>query len=135
MGNLPILTEFAMQIASGRGDGKRAGGREKMIERFFLHRIHVNGTGIAVDQGMINPLPILPDLTIPSQARADLALTGTEGALNAVLPHGQIIGRWLGTNEPLTEFLGPSRFGKQTLTEQGRPPAATDQEAALDASP
>jgi hypothetical protein len=54
-----------MQIASGCGYGKGTAGREEMIERFLFHRIHVDGTGVAIDQGMINPLSILPDLTFP----------------------------------------------------------------------
>jgi hypothetical protein len=66
-----------MEVASGRGYGKRSAGREKMIKRFFFYRVHMDRAGITIDQGMINPLPVFPDLTVPSPPRPNLALAGT----------------------------------------------------------
>jgi hypothetical protein len=32
-----------------------------MVKRLFLDRVYVHGTGVAVDQAVILPIPVFPD--------------------------------------------------------------------------
>jgi hypothetical protein len=48
LGNFIILTIEAAEIAAGGCQRKSFGARDKMKERFFLDRIGVDRTGIAV---------------------------------------------------------------------------------------
>jgi hypothetical protein len=70
----PILTELAVEIAARGGYGERTAGRQYVIKWFLLNRIHMNRTGIAIDQGVIFPADVFPNL-----ARSPLALLHLTG--------------------------------------------------------
>jgi hypothetical protein len=50
LGDLPILTELAVEIAPCRGEGEGAAGRKDVEERLFLHGVHMKGAGVAIDE-------------------------------------------------------------------------------------
>jgi hypothetical protein len=102
-----------------------------MEERLFFYRIHVDGAGIAIDQGMINAPAILPDLTFPSPANPYLALAGTKGALNSALAQRDKIGGRFGPNKSLAQFLGLDLAGKKVGLQKGQTATTTKKEAGL----
>jgi hypothetical protein len=66
----------------------------------------MDGAGISIDQAVIDALAVLPDPALTPPSRRYLALTRTEGALDSMLPEGNIVGRGLGSDKPLTQILG-----------------------------
>jgi hypothetical protein len=56
-------------------------------EGFLLHRVHVDGAGVAVNQGIIDALAVLPDAAFPPFAVLDLAIPGANQALHHPAGH------------------------------------------------
>jgi hypothetical protein len=66
LGDLPVLAELALEIASGGGQGIGGGTREDMEKRFLLNRVWMKSTGIPVDQAEIFSVPVFPHPANPS---------------------------------------------------------------------
>jgi hypothetical protein len=86
--DLPVLTELAVEITSCRGKGEGATGRKNVEKRLFLHGIHVNGAGVAVDERVIAAVDIFPNAAMSPFTSSYLAQSGTEFAPN--VPPGQL---------------------------------------------
>jgi len=82
LGDLPVLTELAVDVAASRGNRKRLGPGQKMKERLFFDRVDVHGAGFSVYERIIDPPAVLPDAAVTSLFVAKLAITGTEKALD-----------------------------------------------------
>ncbi len=106
-----------------------------MEEGFFFDRIHVNGARIAINQGMINTLAVLPDLTFPSPSNSHLTLAGTKGALNPALPQRDKIGRGSGPYKSLAKLLGLDLAGKKVGLQKAKTAPTTEQETGLKTEP
>jgi hypothetical protein len=78
LGDFPVLAELTVEIAARRGQGEGAAGREDVKERFFLHRIHVDGAGVAIDERVIAAVHVLTHAAVSPFTRSHLAKSGTE---------------------------------------------------------
>jgi len=63
LGNLPILTEGASEIASNGRDGKRCCTWQKMIKGFFFDGIDMGGDDFSIDMSIQLPFPVLSHST------------------------------------------------------------------------
>jgi len=106
-----------MEIASRRSDGKRTTGGQKVIKGFFFYRIHMNGTRIAVNQGVIDPLPVFSNLTVSPSARGHLTLSGAKGALDLILSQRNKIGGGFRPYKSFAQLLGKGLGGKAFVVE------------------
>jgi len=64
LGYFPVLTEFAVNVASGGRDGECLAFRKKMKKGFLFNRIYVGGAGFAVNKSIIDAIPVFPDSAI-----------------------------------------------------------------------
>jgi hypothetical protein len=126
LGDLPVLAELAMEVAAGSSDGEGTAGRQDMKKGLLLNRIQMDGTGVAIDQAVINPLAVFPNPALAPVSRGDPAESGTEGALNPALAQRKIIGRGNGPDKPLVQILGRSFFPGR---KKGQAPSGSRQEA------
>lgn len=53
-----------------------------MVERLFLDRVYVHGTGVAIDQTVIFPIPVFPDPTKTPPPAGYNTLPGAKLALD-----------------------------------------------------
>jgi hypothetical protein len=53
-----------------------------MVERLFLDRVYVHGTGVAIDQTVIFSIPVFPDPTKTPSAAGYNTLPGAKLALD-----------------------------------------------------
>jgi len=79
LGDLPVLAEFAAQVAPGTGEGEGAGFGVEVEKRFFLHRVHVHGAGEVIAEraepaGKIFPRPAKAGRTVPDRAASGAEL-------------------------------------------------------------
>jgi hypothetical protein len=77
-----------------------------MEEGFLLHRVHVDGAGVAVNQGIIDAFAVLPDSTFPPLTLQDLTIPGTELALHLAFGLDLLEGGSIRAAETLLDFLG-----------------------------
>jgi hypothetical protein len=87
--DLPVLTELAVDIAPGCGDGESRGVRQKMEERFFFDGVYHGGAGLSIDQSIISSADILSDSTVASFFITKFAIARTELAFD--FPVGQFL--------------------------------------------
>ncbi len=80
--DFPVLAEFAVQVATGRGNGKRERGREHVEEGLLLDGINMNGTGIAINKGIVLPIHVLSNSAVTTLSFFHLTYAGTELALD-----------------------------------------------------
>ena len=78
-----------------------------MVERFLLYRVHVHGAGVAVDQAVIFPFPVLPDPAETPPAAGYDTLPGAKLALNFAVLQGDEMGREFRTEKALLSSLRP----------------------------
>lgn len=71
LGNLPVLAERALEIASDCGHRKREGAGKEMKEWFFFDRIYVGSDHFAIDMGEKCALNILPNSANPELRRGN----------------------------------------------------------------
>jgi len=88
LGDLPVLTKLAVEIAASRGQGEGAAGGEDVEERLFLHGIHVNGAGVAIDERVKAAVDIFTNAAVSPFTRTHLAKSGTEFTPN--IPPGEL---------------------------------------------
>jgi hypothetical protein len=92
LGDLPILAELAVEVAARRGQGEGATGGEEVEERFFLHRIHVDGAGVAIDERIIAAVHVLTNAAVSPFTRSHLAKSRTK--LTANIAPGELGEKW-----------------------------------------
>jgi hypothetical protein len=101
-----------------------------MIKWFFLDGIHVDCTRIAVNQGVIAPTDVFPNLAVTPFALIHFTGMGTEVATNTTFP--QLGEKWrkFATKKSLfqIERMCPRRSrdlknGLHARTDKGTPPA------------
>jgi hypothetical protein len=80
LGDFPVLAVEAAEIAPGRRNGKSSSGRQKMKQGFFLNRIHVGRTGIAVRQAVQGAIQVHPAPAHTAVPRQQPAAVGAQGA-------------------------------------------------------
>jgi hypothetical protein len=85
LSDFPILTELAVEITTSCGYGKRTAGRQHMIKWFLLNGVYMNCTRIAIDQGVILPADVFPNLAISSLALLHFTGVWTEFATNSAI--------------------------------------------------
>jgi hypothetical protein len=114
LGDLPVLTELAVEIAPCCGKGEGAAGGEDVEKRLFLHRIHVNGAGVAIDERVIAAVDILTNAAVSPFTRTHLAEAGTEFAPNVAPGQSGEKRRGLAAKVAFLQVERPSRgWGEQ----------------------
>ena len=88
LGDFPVLTEQAAEIAAGGGEGKGAAAGEDVIEGFFLDGVHMGGGDLAVGQGAEGAADVLSNAAQANLAVTEAAGIGAEGALNLAAGKG-----------------------------------------------
>jgi len=82
LGNFPILTEFAVDITSGGGQRKSLPAGIEVKKWLFFHRIDMNRTSFAVDQGIVGAIRIFPNSTITSLFVAQMTFSRAKMAFD-----------------------------------------------------
>jgi len=82
LGYLPVLTVEATKITAGGSDGEGSSSREKVKEGFFLDRVNVDGTGIAIGDGVQFSLMTPPVATEAEGVIGEKAFMGAFAALD-----------------------------------------------------
>jgi hypothetical protein len=82
LGYLPILAKFAVDVASGRGDGQGIAGRQEVEKRFFFDRIYMDGTSLSINEGVINAPDIFSDPAVSPLFVSQLAQARTQCAFD-----------------------------------------------------
>jgi len=80
LGNLPVLTEVALEIAAQGGDGIGKSAGKKVVERFFFDGVDIPGDEFAVGMGEKRPAPVLADLADAPSVLRDPAKVAAEKA-------------------------------------------------------
>jgi hypothetical protein len=93
-------------------------------EGLLLHRVHVDRAGVAVNQGIVKALAVLPDPALAPVAVRDLAVPGAELALHHALGEHFIEGGWGRAAKTLADFLGRGGLRKPGESEEGQGPGA-----------
>ena len=108
---------------------------QEMEEGFLLHRVHVDGAGVAVNQAIINALAVLPDSAFPPLTVLDLTIPGTELALHLAFGPDLLEGGSIRAAETLLDFLGGGglRPPRERQEEGQGPEAAPDKGPATQA--
>jgi len=76
---------LAVEVAAGSGDGIGEAAGQNVEKRFFFHRVHMHGTRVAVNQGVIFAPPVLSHPAVAPVAVKDLTGLGTQKALDLVI--------------------------------------------------
>jgi hypothetical protein len=85
LGDFPILTEFAVEIAPCGGNGEGTAGGEYVEKWLFFYGVHMHCTRIAIDQGVIAATDVFPNLAIPPFTFVYFAGMGTEFTTDATI--------------------------------------------------
>jgi hypothetical protein len=85
LGNFPILTEFAVEVAPGCSDGKRAGGWQHVEKWLLFHRVNVHSAWISKNKGIILPISVFPDPAISALSVTGLAMSRAKLATHPVI--------------------------------------------------
>ena len=85
LGDFPILTEFAVEIAPGGGNGEGPAGGEHMVKWLFFYRVYMYCARITIDQGIIAATDVFPNLAIPPFTFVHFAGMGTEFTADAAI--------------------------------------------------
>jgi hypothetical protein len=80
LGDLPVLAELAVDVASGGGDGEGYGSRQIVEERLLLNGINMSGAETRVDKRIESAAAILAYAARASFSVVHDACTGTEPA-------------------------------------------------------
>jgi len=78
LGDVGVLTESAAEITAHGGYGEASRAREKIIQRLLLDRIHVDGNGLGVDQGVQSAIYVLSHSAYPKPIWLYGAAMGTQ---------------------------------------------------------
>jgi hypothetical protein len=105
LGDLPVLAELAIEIASGGSNGERLAGREQVEKRFFFDGVDMNGARISVDEGIIFSILVFPNAAISALAVCHFALAGAKFATDALFGKCGKIGREFSPRQPFFYFL------------------------------
>jgi hypothetical protein len=123
LGNLPVLTEFTVEIAACGGNGKRAARRKHVEKWLFLNRVNMHCTWVAVNQRVIASSDVFPNLAISPLALVHLTGVRTEFAANTTIVQGGVKRRELATEIALFQAqsvrlggVGHQESGFQTGT-------------------
>jgi hypothetical protein len=101
LGNLPVLTELAVEIAACGGNGKRAACWKHMEKWLFLNRVNMHCTWVAVNQRIIAPTNVFPNLAISPLPRLYFTGVRTEFATDTAISQGGVKWRELATKVAL----------------------------------
>ena len=82
LGDLPVLAEFAVDVAARRRQGQGRRARQDVEERLLLDGIDVEAADLAVDQRVIGPADVLADAAIAPLLVAEPAEAGAEPAFD-----------------------------------------------------
>ena len=125
--DLPVLTEFALQVASCGGQGKRSCGRQNVKERFLLNGIEMNRAGVSVDQAVVFSISVFTDPAEPPLSLRHTAMSRAEGALDVSTLEGGEEGREFGLYEAFLRGLGVGdrRAPREMTREKGAETQAT----------
>ncbi len=77
-----------------------------MEKGLLLDGVDVHGTGIAVDQGIVLPVPIFSDTAIASLPTGGLAVPGAEFTAYTLIGKGRKIRREFWSEKSLFDLLG-----------------------------
>jgi hypothetical protein len=78
LGDLPVLTELAVEITSGRREGEGAAGGKDVKERLLLDGVDVDGARVAINERVIEAIYIFTNAAVSPFAWTHLAEARTE---------------------------------------------------------
>ncbi len=82
LGDIPVLTELASQVAAGRAEGEDAGAGEEVVEWLLLDRVDAEAGTAAIGGQQHPPITVFTDETETTVPVAKVAFAGTEVADN-----------------------------------------------------
>ena len=90
LGNLPVLTVLATEIATCACYGKATGARQELVEGFLLNGVDGKGTGFTVALGIEFPVNVDSGTTDASLVFSDDTLMGAKKAFHLAILQGVI---------------------------------------------
>jgi len=90
LGDLPVLTVLATEIATCACHGKATGARQELVERFLLDGVDGEGTGFSITFGIESPVDVDSGTTDAALAFSNDTLMGTKLAFHLAILQGVI---------------------------------------------
>ena len=90
LGDLPVLTVLAMEIATCACHRKATGARQKLVEGFLLDGVDGEGTGVSIAFGIESPVDVDSGTTNAALAFSNDTLMGTKLAFHLAIHQGVI---------------------------------------------
>jgi len=91
--DFPVLTEFAVQIASRGCNGERPSRGEQVEKGLLFDRIDVNCTWVPIDEGIVFTVAVFSNPAIPALTVCNFALPWAEFAPDALFGKSSVVGR------------------------------------------